>query len=103
MKTRMARRTGVATLAAVTLIGLAACSPPTSTSSGSTGNVKAASATSAKDLGGMAGLVDAAKKEGSLNVIALPPDWANYGAVIAGFEAKYGLKVNSAQPAATRT
>src|SRR5450631_88018 len=98
----MARRSGLAALAAVTLIGLAACSPPTSTSnSGSTGGVKASSATSAKDLGGMAALVDAAKKEGTLNVIALPPDWANYGAVIAGFEAKYGLKVNSAQPDAS--
>ena len=41
----------------------------------------------------MAGLVDAAKKEGTLNVIALPPDWANYGEVIKGFQAKYGLKV----------
>jgi putative spermidine/putrescine transport system substrate-binding protein len=102
VKTRMARRTGVAALAAVTLIGLAACSPPTNTSnSGSTGSVKASSATSAKDLGGLAALVDAAKKEGTLNVIALPPDWANYGAVIAGFEAKYGLKVNSAQPDAS--
>ena len=102
MKTPMARRSGLAALAAVTLIGLAACSPPTSTSnSGSTGGVKASSATSAKDLGGMAALVDAAKKEGTLNVIALPPDWANYGAVIAGFEAKYGLKVNSAQPDAS--
>lgn len=49
----------------------------------------------------MAGLVDAAKKEGTLNVIALPPDWANYGAVITGFQAKYGLKVISAQPDAS--
>jgi putative spermidine/putrescine transport system substrate-binding protein len=97
----MARRTGVAALAAVTLIGIAACSPPATTNTGGTGGVKASAATSAKDLGGMAGLVDAAKKEGTLNVIALPPDWANYGAVIAGFEAKYGLKVNSAQPNAT--
>ena len=33
-------------------------------------------------LGGMDALVAAAKKEGTLNVIALPPDWANYGAII---------------------
>jgi len=99
VKTRTARRTGVAALAALTLIGIAACSPPAKTSdTTSTGGVKAASATSAKDLGGMTGLVDAAKKEGTLNVIALPPDWANYGEVIKGFEAKYGLKVDSAQP-----
>jgi putative spermidine/putrescine transport system substrate-binding protein len=46
----------------------------------------------------MDGLVDAAKKEGQLNVIALPPDWANYGAIIKAFSDKYGVKVNSAQP-----
>ncbi|MHB1473165.1 MAG: ABC transporter substrate-binding protein [Dermatophilaceae bacterium] len=104
MKTRSARRTGVAALAAVTLIGIAACSPPAKTSdttSTGAGGIKASAATSAKDLGGMTGLVDAAKKEGTLNVIALPPDWANYGEVIKGFQAKYGLKVDSAQPDAS--
>jgi putative spermidine/putrescine transport system substrate-binding protein len=49
----------------------------------------------------MAALIDAAKKEGTLNVIALPPDWANYGEIIKGFQAKYGLAVNSAQPDGT--
>jgi putative spermidine/putrescine transport system substrate-binding protein len=49
----------------------------------------------------MAALVTAAKKEGTLNVIALPPDWANYDEVIKGFEATYGLKVVSAQPDAS--
>jgi putative spermidine/putrescine transport system substrate-binding protein len=102
VKKKMARRTGVAALAVVSLIGIAACSPPAKTSGGtSTGEAKAASATSATDLGGMAGLVDAAKKEGTLNVIALPPDWANYREVIKGFQAKYGLKVDSAQPDGT--
>jgi len=102
VKTRMARRSGVAALAAVTLIGMAACSPPAKTAgSASTGDAKAASATSATDVGGMAALVDAAKKEGTLNVIALPPDWANYGAIIKGFQAKYGLQVDSAQPDAS--
>ena len=98
----MTRRSAVAALAAVTLIGIAACSPPTKTaSSGSTGDAQAASATSAAGIGGMAALVDAAKKEGTLNVIALPPDWANYGEIIKGFQAKYGLAVNSAQPDAS--
>ena len=31
-------------------------------------------------------------------MIALPPDWANYGKIIEGFKAKYGIEVNSAQP-----
>ena len=36
----------------------------------------------------MDALVAAAKKEGTLNVIALPPDWANYAAIIARFKAQ---------------
>ena len=46
----------------------------------------------------MNALVAAAKKEGTLNVIALPPDWANYGTIIKDFSQKYGIKVNSANP-----
>jgi putative spermidine/putrescine transport system substrate-binding protein len=61
----------------------------------------AATATSAADLGGMEQLIAAAKEEGELNVIALPPDWANYGKMIDTFAQKYGIKVNSAQPDAS--
>ena len=46
----------------------------------------------------MVALVAAAKQEGTLNVIALPPDWANYGAITEAFTAKYGIAVNSANP-----
>jgi putative spermidine/putrescine transport system substrate-binding protein len=46
----------------------------------------------------MTALVKAAKKEGKLNVIALPPNWANYGQLISGFQKKYGIKVNSENP-----
>ena len=46
----------------------------------------------------MNALVAAAKAEGTLNVIALPPTWANYGTIISTFEKKYGIKVNSALP-----
>jgi putative spermidine/putrescine transport system substrate-binding protein len=49
----------------------------------------------------MNSLVAAAKKEGTLNVIALPPTWANYGAILSAFTAKYGIKVNSANPTGT--
>ncbi|WP_416237668.1 ABC transporter substrate-binding protein [Streptomyces sp. NBC_00162] len=58
-------------------------------------------ATSAADAGGMAALTAAAKKEGSLNAIALPRDWANYGALIDGFEKKYGIKVMVEDPEGT--
>jgi putative spermidine/putrescine transport system substrate-binding protein len=57
-----------------------------------------ATATSAEAGGGFDALVEAAKAEGELNVIALPPDWANYGAMISTFEEKYGITVNSANP-----
>ncbi|MBN8889733.1 MAG: hypothetical protein J0H91_05510, partial [Rhodospirillales bacterium] len=43
-------------------------------------------------------LVAAAKKNGGLNVIALPRDWANYGEIIDSFTAKYGIKIDSANP-----
>ncbi|TPE52655.1 ABC transporter substrate-binding protein [Amaricoccus solimangrovi] len=43
-------------------------------------------------------LVAAAKAEGQLTTIALPRDWCNYGAVIDGFKAKYGLTVNELNP-----
>jgi len=93
---RTLARTAVALLAATTFSSLAACSPPEKkTESNSSG---AATATSAASLGGMDALVAAAKKEGQLNVIALPPDWANYGEIIKAFGDKYGIKVNSAQP-----
>ena len=57
-----------------------------------------ATATDAAAGGGMDALVAEAKKEGALNVIALPPDWANYGAMLDAFKAKYGLTINSANP-----
>jgi len=81
-------------LAVVAFLLVAACgSSPSGTAS-----CNAKTATSATDCGGMDGLVAAAKAEGALNVIALPPDWANYGAVISGFTAKYGIPINSANP-----
>jgi putative spermidine/putrescine transport system substrate-binding protein len=85
---------------ALVLAGLIACAPPQKdNSAGETqSGVKVSEATSAADFGGMDALVAAAKKEGELNVIALPPDWANYGAIIKAFSDKYGIKVNSAQP-----
>lgn len=46
-------------------------------------------------------LIKAAMDEGKLNVIALPPNWANYGAIIPAFKKKYGLRVHSASPNAS--
>ncbi|MGP4001069.1 ABC transporter substrate-binding protein [Streptomyces sp. 8N706] len=58
----------------------------------------AAVATSAKHAGGMDALVAAAKEEGRLNAVAIPRDWANYGALIDGFTKKYGIKVHVENP-----
>ena len=99
------RRASAIAIACAAAAALAACSPPAEESGGgettSGTGTNAASATSAQDFGGMDKLVQAAKKEGQLNVIALPPDWANYGAIIKGFRDTYGIAVNSDQPDAS--
>src|SRR4051812_24782475 len=43
-------------------------------------------------------IVQQAKKEGKLNIIALPPDWANYGEIISTFSKKYGIPITSDNP-----
>jgi putative spermidine/putrescine transport system substrate-binding protein len=103
---RTSRRTLFSALAVGAVLAVTACSPPASDGTtpvetgtgGATGAVDAKTAASAADFGGMDKLVEAAKAEGELNAIALPPDWANYGEVISTFSTKYGIKVNSAQP-----
>ena len=46
-------------------------------------------------------LIAAAKKDGGLNTIALPPDWANYGKMIKEFERLYGIRIHNASPDAS--
>ena len=43
-------------------------------------------------------LVAQAKKEGHLNTIALPPDWANYGEILSTFQKKYGIGITNDNP-----
>src|SRR5258705_1966584 len=90
----------VSAASVLVLSGLIACAPPQKDNTGgkTSSGVKVRQAACAADFGGMDALVAAAKKEGPLNVIALPRDWANYGAIIKAFSDKYGIKVNSAQP-----
>jgi len=84
--------------AGLVLLG-AGCAPPAPSSSASGSAAGgAATWTTAQAAGGMDALVAAAKQEGTLNVIALPPDWANYGQLISAFSTTYGIKVDSAQP-----
>ncbi|MFG3290877.1 ABC transporter substrate-binding protein [Streptomyces sp. NPDC048179] len=86
-------------LATVAALALSACgAAPDNASSTTSGGKSAATATSAADLGGMDKLIAAAKKEGTLHIIAVPRDWANYGAIIDGFKAKYGIKIEDESP-----
>ncbi|GAB3984233.1 ABC transporter substrate-binding protein [Plantactinospora veratri] len=89
-------RTVAVLAASAGLVSMAACSPPEKAGAQPEGG--AAAATSAAELGGLDKLIEAARKEGQLNVIALPPDWANYGEIVKTFGEKYGIRVNSAQP-----
>jgi putative spermidine/putrescine transport system substrate-binding protein len=54
--------------------------------------------TDLKTAGGMDALVAAAKKEGTLNVITLPRDWANYGEAMDAFTKAFGIKINDDNP-----
>jgi putative spermidine/putrescine transport system substrate-binding protein len=102
METLVSRRLAAAAAATLTVcLALTGCGGSSKTKTavaGKAGASSAKTATSAADLGGLDALVAAAKKEGSLNVIALPPTWANYGELISGFTSKYGIKINSANP-----
>lgn len=94
------RSTFVALVALAAAAALAGCAPPDDDKKSSTtsNGTDAAAATSVADFGTMDDLVTAAEDEGELNVIALPPDWANYGNIIKAFEDKYDITVNSDQP-----
>ncbi|TDW30816.1 ABC transporter substrate-binding protein [Cryobacterium psychrophilum] len=85
----------LAAAAALTLV-LSACSnSPAPTANG----VDAATATSLTAFGDLAGLEAAANAEGTLNVIALPRDWANYGAILDRFAEKYpDITITEASP-----
>src|ERR1700761_7835826 len=94
----------VASVAAVGSVLLAAgCSSSSSSSAAASGGSSGsttnwATCTSVAACGGMSALVAAAKKEGQLNVITLPSDWANYGTIMADFTKEYGIKITDANP-----
>jgi putative spermidine/putrescine transport system substrate-binding protein len=77
---------------------LTACGSDDGGSGGGGSGSDAATATSVEDFGGMDALVEAAQAEGTLNVIALPRDWANYGEMLDTFSEKYGIEINEATP-----
>jgi putative spermidine/putrescine transport system substrate-binding protein len=87
-----------AALVTLGLLALTAAGCSSSSSNSSSGGTDWSTATSAAKGGGLSALIKAARKEGTLNVIALPANWANYGNIIKAFEAKYGIKINSIAP-----
>ncbi|MFI1159250.1 ABC transporter substrate-binding protein [Streptomyces sioyaensis] len=91
---RTAVLTGILAVAAA--LALSACGAGPDASSG--GGKNAATTTTAEAFGGIKALATAAKQEGTLHAIALPRDWANYGALIDGFKKKYGIKVEVENP-----
>jgi len=86
-------------VAAALVVALAI--PVAQSSSASAAGRDISKATSASQAGGIAGLAAECKKEGQLNVIALPHYWANYKGMIDGFKATYGVKVDEADPEAS--
>jgi putative spermidine/putrescine transport system substrate-binding protein len=62
------------------------------------GGTKPSGGTSAGGWTPDAALLDAAKKEGALNTIALPHDWCDYGTQLKNFKAATGLTINENDP-----
>ena len=88
----------ISKLGKVALVAAVSVSLAVPTLTSATAASKFATATSASQAGGLSGLAAECKKEGTLNVIALPHYWANYGDMIDGFKATYGVKVDEANP-----
>jgi putative spermidine/putrescine transport system substrate-binding protein len=86
------------TRSAVVLSVAAVLAVPTFAATSANAASKADTWTSAKQAGGLNGLAAACKKEGTLNIIATPRDWANYGEIIDNFKKKYKVKIDSNIP-----
>lgn len=85
--------------AGVAVVALGAFSLAACASDEPAADSAAATATSIADFGSFEDLEAAAKEEGALNVIALPRDWANYGAILDLFAERYPeITINEASP-----
>jgi putative spermidine/putrescine transport system substrate-binding protein len=99
VRVRLSKR--AALLAAAALVATAALATAALGANASSKSFNWSTAKSAAAGGGMKALIAAAKKEGTLNVIALPTNWANYGAQLNTFSKKYGIKIHSDNPSGT--
>jgi putative spermidine/putrescine transport system substrate-binding protein len=95
LRSRMITAVAAVTVLVAACGGGGASSAPSAAASGASADWKTATSAGA---GGMDAVCAAGKAEGTVNLIATPPDWANYGQMIADFTAKTGIKVQSDQP-----
>ncbi len=77
------KRAGALGLSASALTAFLEACGSSSTSGGSTSNINMAGPID------MQTLVTNAKKEGKLQAIGIPPEWADYKDILAGYAAKY--------------
>ncbi len=89
-RSSMLRRSAAAAIG-LTVVGNA------STALGAT-KARLAAPPTTETAAGLPALVKAAKKEGHLNTIALPPDWANYKEALHNFPRKYGIPITNDNP-----
>ncbi len=89
-RSSMLRRSAAAAIG-LTIVGNA------STALGAT-KARLAAPPTKETAAGLAELIKAAKKEGHLNTIALPPDWANYKEALHNFPRKYGISITNDNP-----
>jgi putative spermidine/putrescine transport system substrate-binding protein len=101
VRVRLSKRARPALLAIGALAVAGALATAALASSAKTSSFNWSTAKSVKAGGGMKALIKAAKKEGTLNLIATPANWANYGAQFKMFHKKYGIKIVSANPSGT--
>ncbi|MFD2348957.1 hypothetical protein ACFSTC_05425 [Nonomuraea ferruginea] len=92
----MTVRTCAAVAAILASAGCGASPSAEQPGSGPPVNVHAASLK--EGFGTMERLVQAAQKEGTLTVVGLPRDWANYGEIIDAFAEEYGIEVKQLEP-----
>ena len=84
-------------LLAASAILFAACSTPAGGTAAPAASAPAAGG-SAAPVGASDQLIADAKAEGGLTTIALPHSWCNYGEMLTGFTAKYGIPINELNP-----
>ncbi len=86
----------------VAALALSACSSAVAGSTGATASSGSTSAVAATSCGTtVPEIAAAAKKEGAVNLIALPDTWANYGGILDAFRKTYGITATVANPDAS--